>query len=169
MTDLEKRIVDLLPRLRRYARALMRGDVLSADDLVQDCVERALSRIHLWREGSDLRAWLFTIMHNIYANQMRRHNNGPNFVALDNDDMTSTPESTEQYLELTRLHKAIAELPPVQREILLLVTLEGMRYQDVAKILNVPEGTVMSKLSRTRETLREQMGMTVARGIRRVK
>lgn len=170
MPSFEDRLIEYIPNLRRYARALMQGDALAADDLVQDCLERALSRFHRWRAGSDLRAWLFTIMHNIHANQVRRISNGPKFVELfENDDSPSISGEAENQLKLRDLHRAIADLSPEQREILLLVSLEGLRYQDVANILGVPAGTVMSKLSRARKRLREIVNDTQAKHIRRVK
>ena len=170
MPSFEDRLTDCIPNLRRYARALMRGDALAADDLVQDCLERALSRLHRWRAGSDLRAWLFTIMHNIHANQARRFSNGPKFVELtESNDYIPVSGDAEDQLKLRDLHRAITDLPPEQREILLLVSLEGLRYQDVANILGVPVGTVMSKLSRARKQLREIVNDTQAKQIRRVK
>ena len=170
MPSFEDRLIEYIPNLRRYARALMRGDTLAADDLVQDCLERALSRMHRWRVGSDLRAWLFTIMHNLHANQTRRYNNGPKFVELvESDDHPHVYGDAENQLKLRDLHRAMTELPPEQREILLLVSLEGLRYQDVANILDVPVGTVMSKLSRARKQLREKVNDTQTQHIRRVK
>lgn len=170
MTRTPDQIVEYIPRLRRYARALMRGDTLAADDLVQDCLERALGRLHQWREGSDLRAWLFTIMHNIYANQMRRLSNGPQFVELMNTTEPAQDYQTgERQMELRDLHHAISDLSPDQREVLLLVSLEGLRYQEVATIMGVPEGTVMSKLSRARKQLRTVMDESGGSRLRRVK
>jgi len=170
MPSFEDRLIEYIPNLRRYARALMRGDALAADDLVQDCLERALSRFHRWRAGSNLRAWLFTIMHNIHANQVRRITNGPKFVELiETDDPPAISEDVENQLTLRDLHRAIADLSPEQREILLLVSLEGLRYQDVANILGVPAGTVMSKLSRARKRLKEIVNDTQTQHIRRVK
>lgn len=168
--SLEERIVEYIPRLRRYARALLRGDVLAADDLVQDCLERALSRLHRWREGSDLRAWLFTIMHNIYVNQVRRWNNSPQLVGMPaEENAPSQPSTAELSVELRDLDLAVAALPPDQREILLMVALEGLRYREVATILGVPEGTVMSRLSRARQQLRKTLSEGSADRLRRVK
>ncbi len=170
MTQLADQLVEYIPRLRRYARALLRGDALAADDLVQDCLERALSRLHLWREDSDLRAWLFTIMHNIYVNQVRKSVNSLALVELSRDLEPQTGSATaELHLELRDLNQAINSLADDQREILLLVSLEGLRYQEVASILGVPVGTVMSRLSRTRDKLRNLMGETKHARLRRVK
>lgn len=170
MSDPGERIVDYIPRLRRYARVLLRGDVLAADDLVQDCLERALSKLHRWRRGSDLRAWLFTIMHNLYVNQVRRACNAPQFVGLPDEDMgPADPVAAESDLELRDLARAVEELAPDQREILLLVCVEGLRYQEVAAVLGIPEGTVMSRLSRARRQLRASLALEEVPGLRRVK
>ncbi|MFZ5620756.1 MAG: sigma-70 family RNA polymerase sigma factor [Pseudomonadota bacterium] len=162
-------IVDQIPSLRRYARALTRHPD-RADDLVQDCLERAWRRLHQWRPGSDLRAWLFTIMHNIYANQVRRYCAAPVFVPIEmaehQHDMTTAAESA---LHLQELDKAIAELPDGQREVLLLIVLEGMAYEQVAVILDIPIGTVMSRLHRARERLRGWLDGDRSCGLRSVK
>lgn len=168
MSSHSEQVVSYIPHLRRYARALMGGNVLAADDLVQDCLERALSRLHLWRRGSDMRAWLFTIMHNVYANQIRKISNAPPFVELD-PDHGHDASNAEQDLAVRDVQQAIDMLSPDQREVLLLVTLEGLQYQEVAIILDVPEGTVMSKLSRAREKLRTIMQLEKPSRLRRVK
>jgi RNA polymerase sigma-70 factor (ECF subfamily) len=146
-------IIELLPRLRRYARALV-GDAERADDLVQDCVERALSRWHLWRQPHDLRAWLFTIMHNIHANAVRRVVRGPGFVDLEHAHVAATPPDQIEHIALGEVMARLDALPEAQRAVVLLVALEGMTYDEVAKVLGVPVGTVMSRLSRARERLR---------------
>ena len=146
-------IVAHIPRLRRYARALA-GDSYRADDLVQDTLERALAKFHLWRRGSDLRAWLFTIMHNVFINQLKARRE----LALDaavEDGLQSAPRSDP--LELRDLDAALRQLPVEQREVLLLVGLEQLSYAEVAKALGIPIGTVMSRLSRGRERLRAVM------------
>ncbi len=170
MTNQRERIVEHIPRLRRYARALLKNDILAADDLVQDCLERALSRLHYWRQGSDLRAWLFTIMHNVFVNQVRRQSNGPQFVELPVDEVGLVdPARTERDVELRDLHRGVAALSVDQREVLLLVSLEGLRYQEVASILGIPEGTVMSRLSRARKQLRTKLNRDDGPILRRVK
>jgi RNA polymerase sigma-70 factor (ECF subfamily) len=147
-----------IPRLRRYARALTRATD-RADDLVQDTLLRALTKLHLWQPGTDIRAWLFTIMHHQYVNTVRRE--ARQTATVDIEQISSTlvattdPTARRQLVELDR---ALARLPAEQREILLLVGLEGMDYESVAKILGVPIGTVRSRLSRGRERLRELMG-----------
>lgn len=143
-------IVAHIPRLRRYARALA-GDSHRADDLVQDTLERALAKFYLWRRGSDLRAWLFTIMHNVFINQLKARRE----LALDDaveDGLQSAPQSDP--LELRDLDAALMLLPVGQREVLLLVGLEQLSYAEVSKALGIPAGTVMSRLSRGRERLR---------------
>ena len=163
MTDICSRIEDEIPRLRRYARALTR-DINAADDLVQDCLTRALSKIHLWQKGTDLRAWLFTILHNQYVNHGRRAVREGSAVGLSDAEplLTSAPNQGKR-LELRDLERAIAKLPEEQRSVLLLVGLEGMRYEEVAAVLNVPVGTVRSRLSRGREMLRQLMGLVPER------
>ena len=168
MKPIELQIADLTPQLRRYARVLMRGDILQADDLVQDCIERGLQRSSLWLRGSNLRAWLFTIMHNLYVNQVKRHVNGPNFVALDETEVDDHNHA-ENDVAVNDIQRALNDLPADQREILLFVTIEGMKYQEVAKILDIPEGTVMSRLSRARQQLRAQLAGEKITSLRRVK
>jgi RNA polymerase sigma-70 factor (ECF subfamily) len=148
-----------IPRLRRYARALTR-DLVSADDLVQDCLTRALGKLHLWQEGTDLRAWLFTILHNQYVNHVRRAVREGAAVGLSESEplLTRAPQQGKR-LELRDLERAIAKLPEEQRSVILLVGLEGMRYEEVAAVLGVPVGTIRSRLSRGREALRRLMGI----------
>jgi RNA polymerase sigma-70 factor (ECF subfamily) len=147
-----------IPRLRRYARALTR-DVVAADDLVQDCLTRALGKLHLWQDGTDLRAWLFTILHNQYVNYIRRAVREGSTVGLnESEPLLSRAPQQGKRLEMRDLERAIAKLPEEQRIVILFVGLEGMRYEDVAAILNVPVGTVRSRLSRGREALRRLTG-----------
>ncbi len=145
-----------LPRLRRYARAML-GDRAAADDLVQDTLERAWSRISQWRAGSDLRAWLFGIMHNLRVDQLRR--GALATTSLDEDEAGNVPVRATQsdLLEVMDLESALRQLPEEQRQILLLVALEEMSYADIAALLDIPVGTVMSRLSRGRERLRAVM------------
>jgi RNA polymerase sigma-70 factor, ECF subfamily len=157
MTGHDALLIQQVPRLRRYARALT-GDRNSADDLVQDTLERALSRFHLWREGSDLRAWLFTIMHNIYVNQIRSRIRRQH-EALETDPAAEAVRAPEpDWLELRDLEAALARLPEEQRAVVLLVGLEQFTYEETARVLGVPTGTVMSRLSRARERLRLMLG-----------
>ena len=128
--------------------------------LVQDCLTRALGKIHLWQEGTDLRAWLFTILHNQYVNQVRRSVREGAAVGLSETEplLTRAPHQGRS-LELRDLQRAMAKLPEEQRSVILLVGLEGMRYEEVAEVLDVPVGTVRSRLSRGREALRRLMGV----------
>ena len=156
MDDYENLIQQHIPRLRRYARALT-GDRALADDLVQDTLERALNKLHLWRRGSDLRAWLFTIMHNVYVNQLRSRAVHPT-VSLDEDDIRSMERANEtDRLEIRDLDIALRRLPDEQREVVLLVGLEELSYEETARALGIPIGTVMSRLSRARERLRRML------------
>ncbi|MBI3375989.1 MAG: sigma-70 family RNA polymerase sigma factor [Betaproteobacteria bacterium] len=159
--------VALIPRLRRYARALV-GDRASADDLVQDTLERAWARFHLWQRGTDLRAWLFTVMHNVNANRARALRVHSEF---DEDAPEAQFRPAENgLLELRDLERALADLPVEQREVLLLVALEDMSYTEAAATLGIPIGTVMSRLSRGRERLRVLMhGPQAAVRLKRVK
>lgn len=156
MEDFGNQVAQYIPRLRRYARALT-GERVAADDLVQDTLERAWNKLHLWRERSDLRAWLFTIMHNLFVNQVRRRS-ADRFVSMDGDAMDlheSAPQGDK--LEVRDLDIALRGLPEEQREVLLLIGLEQLSYEEAAKTLGVPIGTVMSRLSRGRERLRRSM------------
>ena len=151
-------LTDHIPSLRRYARALT-GDAWTADDLVQDTLERACSRWRLWVVGSDLRAWLFTLMHNVFVNQVRRSIRqaaaGTTVNVDDVENELAAPDAgTAQSLDLQR---CLLRLPEDQRAVLLLVSLEDLTYEEVAKITGVPVGTVMSRLSRARSRLRELM------------
>ena len=146
-----QRMVELIPRLRRYARALV-GDRATADDLVQDTLERAWAKLHLYRRGTDLRAWLFTVMHNVHVNRVR----ATRLTDTLDDEMPELAQRAPQgdALLVRDLDRAIARLPAEQRAVLLLVTLEEMSYEEVARALGIPIGTVMSRLSRAREKLR---------------
>jgi len=149
-----ERMVELIPRLRRYARALV-GDRATADDLVQDTLERAWAKLHLYRRGTDLRAWLFTVMHNVHVNRVR----ATRATETLEEEMPELAQRASQgdALLVRDLERAIARLPAEQRAVLLLVTLEEMSYDAVARTLDIPIGTVMSRLSRAREKLRVMM------------
>ena len=149
------RLIACLPRLRRYARALLGGRA-GADDLVQDTVERGWDKLASWRRGGDMRAWLFGIMHNLHVDQQRR----PALATepLDEEWSQALPDGAGDAaagrLALRDMDSALRRLPPEQRAVLLLVALEEMRYDEVAAALDIPLGTVMSRLSRGRERLR---------------
>ncbi|HEX2889196.1 sigma-70 family RNA polymerase sigma factor [Vineibacter terrae] len=152
--DVADQLPQHLPALRRYARALT-GDVTAADDLVQDCVERALSRAHLWRRPGNLRAWLFTIMHNLNANNRRRAAARPRLAAIQDVPEPSWPAGQVERLTASQTLAAMQRLSEPHREVLVLIAIEGMAYIEAAAVLGVPPGTVMSRLSRAREHLRQ--------------
>lgn len=157
MSETERLIAEQVPRLRRYARALL-SDPVRADDLVQETVLRALSRRHLWQPGTDMRAWMFTILHNIHVNnQRRRYVRGETQELAEDHPELSAPATQEKSLEIRDLARALELLPEAQRQVVLLVGLEGMDYKRVAAVLDVPLGTVMSRLHRGREALRRLM------------
>jgi len=159
MNDFARLIEAEIPRLRRYARALTR-DVTRADDLVQSCLARAVAKQHLWQPGTDLRAWLFTILHNQHVNDVRRSvREGVNVAVEEVASVLTVQPNAFATLQLRDLEAAIEKLPQEQRQVILLVGLEGMRYEEVAAILQVPVGTVRSRLSRGRDQLRRLMDM----------
>src|ERR1700675_4058720 len=137
MTGFGSLLQNEIPRLRRYARALTR-DATRADDLVQSCLTRALAKQHLWQPGTDLRAWLFTILHNQNVNDVRRSaREGVNIDIEEVAPVLSVQPRAMASLELRDLEAAIAKLPPEQRQVILLVGLEGMEYEAVALILGI--------------------------------
>ena len=165
MSDFARRLEAEIPRLRRYARALTR-DVTRADDLVQSCLTRAVAKQHLWQPGTDLRAWLFTILHNQHVNDVRRSvREGVSVAVEDIAPVLTIQPNAVAVLELRDLEAAIAKLPQEQRAVILLVGLEGMRYEEVATILSVPVGTVRSRLSRGRDQLRKLMDVAEEDGL----
>ena len=145
-------IVAEIPRLRRYARALT-GRSDTADDLVQDTLERALVKWLFWQRDRELRPWLFSIMHNLHVDGQRREGR---IDFRDDDDLPVQVQRAAQddALELRDIERALGLLPLEQREILLLVGLEELSYADVARVLKLPQGTVMSRLSRGRKRFR---------------
>ncbi len=167
MDDFGTQASAVIPRLRRYARALT-GDTLRADDLVQDTLERALVKQHLWRQGSDLRAWMFTIMHNVFVNQVRA--NPPGITVELDDEAYNVParSSPVDFIEVGEMDRAIRRLPVEQREVLLLIALEQLSYGETAAALGIPVGTVMSRLYRARERLRALLGGEGAAGVLKV-
>ena len=157
-------IIPFIPNLRRYARALV-GDRDGADDLVQDTLERAVRKFHLWKPG-DLRAWLFSIMHNVFVNQLKARKIAPT-VEIDEAVIPAhIPAVTS--VDVLDLQRALLTLAPEQREVVLLIALEDMTYADVSRALGIPIGTVMSRLSRGREKLRGLMNGEVAKSGLRV-
>jgi len=152
-------LVAAIPRLRRYARVLT-GDPSRADDLVQETLARGWEKRRLWAAGTDLRAWLFTIMHNVFVNQRAAAVRDAQNVSLDGEGESGAawqvpvraPQQT--HVELIEVLRELSRLPPDQREVLMLAAVEEMRYEEIAAVLSIHVGTVMSRLSRAREKLR---------------
>jgi RNA polymerase sigma-70 factor (ECF subfamily) len=159
LSEFHRLIEQQIPRLRRYARALTR-DRDRADDLVQDTLGRALAKEQFWQPGTNIRAWLFTIMHNQNVNNVRRYIRDSAELDIEQISPTLTattdPTVTRKMFELER---ALAQLPLEQHQVILLVGLEGMSYEDTAGILTIPVGTVRSRLSRARDALRKLLDM----------
>jgi len=155
MPDRTALIEAQIPGLRRFACALLRGDREAADDLVQDTLERALSRWNLHRNQGNLRGWLYTILYNRFlSNQHRVRRRGPHDASTEETELPGVDGGQQLALEHRDLLRAFAALPEEQRTVLLLVGVEDLSYQEAARVLGVPIGTVMSRLSRGRERLR---------------
>ena len=157
---LRREIAALLPRLRRFAYGLT-GSVDAGDDLVQSACERALSRAHLWEPGTRLDSWMFRIVQNLWVDNMRAGRRRE--IATDTaelDAMTGGDAEAEMQgrLDLAAVRRRIAELPEEQRAVLLLVSVEGLSYKDAASVLDIPIGTVMSRLARARLALGRALG-----------
>ena len=157
-----------VPALRRYARALTRNVDL-ADDLVQDCLERAIAKRGLFRPTGPVRAWLFTILLNLYRNDLRSSHRRGEQVDIDSIPELSTPAPQPGHIALAELARAIETLPLDQKEALLLVTLEGIPYAEAAGIIGIPLGTLMSRLGRARTALRLLTGTPAEPHLRTVK
>jgi RNA polymerase sigma-70 factor (ECF subfamily) len=157
MDDMLHQVEPLIPALRRYARALVRN-AAAADDLVQDCLERAVSHWHQ-RRDSDPRRWLFAILHNLAISQFRQSASRGKHVTIDetNENEFGRSAVQEQKLMYQDVLVKLAKLPDDQRAVLLLVAVEDLSYADAAKVLNIPIGTVMSRLARARERLQREI------------
>jgi RNA polymerase sigma-70 factor (ECF subfamily) len=147
-------ILALLPQLRRYSRSLTRSDA-DSEDLLQDCVEKALTHRAQWR-GANIRSWAYRIMTNLHLNTRRALARRPS-VGIEAAETTAAPIAVSDPLERNRLVQALEILPKEARAVLMLVAVEGHSYQEVADIMDVPIGTVMSRLSRARQMLRQQL------------
>lgn len=156
--EMVRHIEPLIPALRRYAWALLR-DRSAADDLVQDCLERAVSHWSRRRPDSEPRAWIFAILHNLAMTRLARRARQPRAVPIDEvaEDDLARPAAQEEALRFREVRAALARLPEDQRTVLLLVAVEDLSYAEAAKVLGIPIGTVMSRLSRARDRLHREM------------
>ena len=156
---ISEQMVALLPRLRRFAR-VQTNSMEEADDLVQSTVERALDRSDQWRPGTRLDSWMFCIMKNIRLTQLRKRTEFARGSQGDDDIRFSVDgvRYVEARLTLDAVRQAFAQLPEAQREVLYLVCVEGLPYKETADVLNIPIGTVMSRLARARMALHERLG-----------
>jgi RNA polymerase sigma-70 factor (ECF subfamily) len=156
--DFREQILEHVPSLRRHARALTR-DAEAADDLVHDALLRAIEKNHMWERGTNLKAWLHRILHNHFINTQRRNKLRPSGISPDDYDIYMDSAATQMsHMELKSLEDALHMLPAAQRDVLLLIGVEGLSYDEAAQILNCPTGTVRSRLSRARDGLRRLMG-----------
>jgi len=143
-----------IPRLRRFARYMTR-DADYADDLVQECLTRAIANIGSWQPGTNLRAWLFVILKNVFRNDKRRAQHDIAYRnRLENDAPLVAKAGQYHHLVLTEVQEAFLRLSEDHREVLMLIAVEGLRYEEAANILNISVGTVKSRLSRARSALR---------------
>lgn len=158
-----------IPALRRYARSLL-GNSEEADDLVHDCIVRALDQLHTWRQDGNMRAWLFSILHNLFVTQARRRHAHP-AVPIETvpDDWLELQPRQDDHISAQDMLRALGQLPEEQRTVLLLVSVEDLSYAETARVLDIPLGTVMSRLSRAREKLRRCVEGEAYPPLRRVK
>jgi RNA polymerase sigma-70 factor (ECF subfamily) len=156
--DINSILISYVPVLRRYARGLVHNKT-DADDLVQDCLVRAISKMHLFQPGTNLKAWLLSIVHNIFLDGTRRAKRTREFAtAVTSMDQGNVTRPNQFHrIEIMDISKALAALPAAQRSTLLLIALQGLSYEETAKITGVPVGTVRSRLSRGRSALTAMM------------
>ncbi len=145
-----------IPALRRYAYSLLYQQD-QADDLVQDCLERAIKKRSLWQQGTSLRAWLFTMQHNLYVNQLKHLARQTQIMIVETEQLTHTLEPYKSDTLMDDIDFCMRQLPENQRQILLLISVEGFSYKEVGEIVGIPLGTVMSRLSRARKSLQALM------------
>jgi len=155
--ELGLEIVPLLPRLRRFARALV-GNAHDADDLVQIAVERALARSQQHRAGSAVSSWLFGILRNAWIDEARSRGRRSRLFAPEELGEHVADPAADQHAGVLSVQEAMAQLPPEQREVVSLVLIEGLSYREAADIMNVPVGTVTSRLARGRDALQAMLG-----------
>lgn len=169
-TNFRNDLVRELPYLRRFARGLC-GDAALADDLVQDCVERALVKSHLYDPARPLRAWLYAVLRNIFVSNWRRNakfNNAKDISDLEGLEGSVQPEQ-ESNFSVALITEALDTLPTQHREVLVLISLEEVSYKEASEIIGVPIGTIMSRLSRARAHLQnilEERGTPVLRRVK---
>jgi RNA polymerase sigma-70 factor (ECF subfamily) len=165
--ELIHEIQPIIPSLRRYARALVRNTE-QADDLVQDCLERVIARWGQLRKDESPREWAFSILHNLAVDGMRRNARRGVHLAIDDVDENEMGIAGQQesHLRHTELIRALEALPPEQRAVVLLVSVEDMTYAEAAKALDIPIGTVMSRLARGRERLQKALDGALAPPVR---
>jgi RNA polymerase sigma-70 factor, ECF subfamily len=166
--SLLQKLEETIPALRRYAWAMLRNES-DADDLVQDCLLRAIDRIDTFRTDGELRPWLFTIMHNLYVSRWRRNRRHAQVIADDAEADLAVSPSQPASMEVRDVLRGLDTLPDDQRQVLLLAAVEGFHYDEVARMLGVPTGTVMSRLSRARDRLRDFIEGRERPALRRVK
>jgi RNA polymerase sigma-70 factor (ECF subfamily) len=161
-------IEEAVPALRRYAWSLLRHSQ-DADDLVHDCVTKALDALPRRTADGALKPWLFTIMHNLFVSRWRTARRRAAIMVVAPDAESPVEASQDWSLATRDLVAALDLLPPEQRDVLLLVGVEGLEYREVATILDIPIGTVMSRLSRARDALRSHLEGRERQPLRRVK
>jgi RNA polymerase sigma-70 factor (ECF subfamily) len=166
--SLLQKLEETIPALRRYAWAMLRNES-DADDLVQDCLLRAIDRIDTFRTDGELRPWLFTIMHNLYVSRWRRNRRHAQVIADDAEADLAVSPSQPASMEVRDVLRGLDTLPDDQRQVLLLAAVEGFHYDEVARMLGVPTRTVMSRLSRARDRLRDFIEGRERPALRRVK
>lgn len=151
-----------IPTLRRYARSLTRNTV-DADDLVQDCLTKAMKNLHRWEPGTNLRAWLFVILRNTFLNDRRRSKReAMTSDLLEQTDVAAVPADQEARLAVIEVREALKQLSDEHRETLTLIAIEGLTYEEAAVVLDVAVGTIRSRLSRARAALRDLVDVEVS-------
>ena len=168
--DFRTNLIAEIPHLRRFARSLC-GDASLADDLVQDCIERALKKSHLYDATKPLRAWLYAVLRNIHVSNWRsnvKHTSSKNIDDLQEGEGATRAEQEDNF-STSLITEALDKLPAQQREVLVLISLEEVSYKQASEIIGVPIGTIMSRLSRARSLLKdilEERGTTVLRRVK---
>ena len=158
MPEFRRELVQLLPRLRRFASVLTRSHD-DAEDVVQAAVERALRHADSWQQGTRLDSWLYRIMQNLWRDELRAHRRRAEPLESHADIAGADGrEVTIRHIQSNEARLALDQLPEEQRLVIALVVLEGMSYQQTADILEVPVGTVMSRLARARAKLAASLG-----------